>query len=193
MYTKVTLPYLEQQQFNLDWVYNILEHKKEADKILYEDSDPETGFIILPDYKWNGQIETMYIQAIVMNRTIKSIRELNSSHLPLLEKIKAKGFETVKTKYGLETEQIRAYFHYQPSFYHLHVHFTYLQYDAPGTYCGKAHLLSTVIDNIKLIPDYYQRTTLSFYIGELHGLYRAIKESQNEEPAKDVEKPAGEH
>lgn len=178
LYNNVTLPYLLKEQFTLDWVYNILEHKKEADKILYEDLDPVSGFILLPDYKWNGQIESMYIQAIVMNRDIKSIRELNASHLPLLEKIKSKGFETIEAKYGLKGEQIRAYFHYQPSFYHLHVHFTYLKYEAPGTLCGKAHLLSTVIDNIKLMPDYYQKATMTFYIGELHGLYRAIKESQ---------------
>ena len=180
MYENVTLPHLQKEQFTLDWVYNILDHKKEADKILYEDLDPEAGFILLPDYKWNGQIESMYIQAIVMDRNIKSIRDLKAKHLPMLEKIKAKGFETIQAKYGLNQDQIRAYFHYQPSFYHLHVHFTNLKYEASGTFCGKAHLLSTVINNIKIMPDYYQKATLSFYTGELAGLYRAIKESQNQ-------------
>lgn len=179
MYANVTLPYIEKEQFTLDWVYNVLEHKKEADKILFEDLDPAKGFILLPDYKWNGQIESMYIQAIVMDRNIKSIRELNASHLPLLENIKVKGFETIQAKYGLKENQIRAYFHYQPSYYHLHVHFTVLKYVAPGTYCGKAHLLSTVIDNIKIMPDYYQKATMTFYIGELSGLFNAIKESQS--------------
>jgi m7GpppX diphosphatase len=36
-------------------VYNVLEHKKEADKIVYEDTNPETGFMILPDMKWDGK------------------------------------------------------------------------------------------------------------------------------------------
>jgi hypothetical protein len=30
-------------------VYNILDHVKEADRIIYEDPDEESGFIILPD------------------------------------------------------------------------------------------------------------------------------------------------
>lgn len=35
------------------WVYNILEKKAEADRIVYEDPDPETGFVLLPDFKWD--------------------------------------------------------------------------------------------------------------------------------------------
>lgn len=35
------------------WVYNILEKKAEADRIVYEDPDPEVGFVLLPDFKWD--------------------------------------------------------------------------------------------------------------------------------------------
>lgn len=35
----------------LDWVYNILDHEKEADRIVYEDTDPDSGFVLLPDFK----------------------------------------------------------------------------------------------------------------------------------------------
>lgn len=74
------------------WVYNILEHKKESDRILYEDPDKETGFIILPDLKWDGkQVEELYLTAICHARNLKSIRDLNASHLPLLKKILEKG------------------------------------------------------------------------------------------------------
>lgn len=34
-------------------VFNILDGKKEADRILFRDDDPKTGFIILPDLKWD--------------------------------------------------------------------------------------------------------------------------------------------
>lgn len=30
-----------------------MNHEKEADRILYEDPNPETGFLILPDLKWD--------------------------------------------------------------------------------------------------------------------------------------------
>lgn len=177
IYKGVTLPYLEKEQFTLDWVYNILEHKKEADNILYEDLDPASGFILLPDYKWNGQVESLYLLAIVMDRNIKSLRDLNATHLPMLQKIESKCVETIKLKFGYEKTQVRAYFHYQPSFYHLHVHFTYLQYEAPGIQCEKSHMLSTVISNIKLMSDYYQKATLAFVVKENDNLYLAYKEA----------------
>ena len=34
-------------------VFNILDGKKEADRILFRDDDPKTGFIVLPDLKWD--------------------------------------------------------------------------------------------------------------------------------------------
>ncbi len=37
----------------LQWVYNILEKKQESERIVFEDPDPETGFILLPDMKWD--------------------------------------------------------------------------------------------------------------------------------------------
>lgn len=163
MYEKVTLPYILQEQFSLDWLYNVLDHKKEVDRIIIEDLDPENGFMLLPDLKWDGLTkETLYVTAIAMDRNIRSIRELREKHLPMLENIKDKSLKAIKEKYGFDALQIRAYFHYQPSYYHLHIHFNFIQYDAPGIYCDKAHLLDTVINNIKLMPNYYEKATLNF-------------------------------
>jgi m7GpppX diphosphatase len=158
------LPYIkhQQNQFSIEWVYNILEHKSEVDKIIFEDLDPKKGFILLPDYKWNGQNETMNLLAIVMDRKIKSLRDLNEEHLPLLENIRTNSLNAIREKFQIEKHEVRAYFHYQPSFYHLHCHFTFLGYDAPGIHCARAHLLDTVINNIKLVNDYYQRSSLTF-------------------------------
>jgi len=82
--------------FIVKWVYNILEHKKEAERIVFEDSDPQTGFILLPDLKWDGEtLENLYLVAIVFQRDIKSIRDLTQHHLPLLENIWVKGSVSV--------------------------------------------------------------------------------------------------
>lgn len=35
------------------WVCNILEKKAEVERIVYEDPDPDVGFILLPDFKWD--------------------------------------------------------------------------------------------------------------------------------------------
>ena len=47
----VTLPFIEQEQFTLEWIYSILSHKQEADTIIFEDEDVNEGFILVPDFK----------------------------------------------------------------------------------------------------------------------------------------------
>lgn len=160
------------------WVYNILDHKSESERIVFEDPDPEIGFVLLPDLKWNGTtLDTLYLLAITHKRGIKSLRDLNESHLPLLLNIKEKGAKAIESKYGLPSSQLRVYLHYQPSFYHLHVHFTYLRHEAPGITTERAHLLSNVISNIELLPDYYQKITLPYVIQENNALFKKLEEN----------------
>lgn len=78
--------------FFLQWVYNILEKKAEAERVVFEDPDPVTGFVLLPDLKWDQkQLENLYLVAICHADGIKSLRDLNKSHLPLLKNILLKG------------------------------------------------------------------------------------------------------
>jgi Uncharacterized conserved protein len=63
---------------------------------MFEDSDPEIGFTLLPDLKWDRkQVEDLYLLAIVRKSGIKSLRDLNSCHLPLLKNIRDKGIVSV--------------------------------------------------------------------------------------------------
>uniref|UniRef100_W5M411 Decapping enzyme, scavenger n=1 Tax=Lepisosteus oculatus TaxID=7918 RepID=W5M411_LEPOC len=74
------------------WVYNILEKKAEADRIVYEDPDPDVGFVLLPDFKWDQkQLDDLYLIAIVHRRDIRSLRDLTAAHLPLLLNIQQRG------------------------------------------------------------------------------------------------------
>jgi len=179
MYEKITKPYLEKQSFSIQWVYNILDHKTESERIIYEDEDEESGYILLPDLKWDThQIEDLHVIAIVNNRNITSIRDLTATHLPLLKKIMNKGMDTISKKYGVPSTQIRAYFHYYPSYYHLHVHFSHLMFDAGGTTVEKAHLLRDVIDNIEQISDdFYSKKTLSVALCERDPLLQLLKDA----------------
>lgn len=163
LYREVTKRFIETSSLGKEWIYNILDHKKEVDRIVFEDPDPDTGFILLPDLKWTGeQMEDLYLQAIVRRRDITCLRELDASHLPLLKNLLEKGSAAIKEKYGIPAHKLRVYLHYQPSFYHLHVHFSALSFEAPGTWAGKAHLLSSVISNIETCSDHYQKVTLPY-------------------------------
>ncbi|TRY73879.1 hypothetical protein TCAL_15740 [Tigriopus californicus] len=178
MYKALTSPFLETEKFSIEWVYNFLSKKAEADTIVYEDPDPETGFIMGPDYKWNGkQMEDLYVLGIVHSRKLKSLRTLNQSHLPLLKKLWLDGTKAIHDKYKVEPSQIRAYLHYQPSYYHLHVHFTHVQYHAPGINAEKSHLLPTVIYNIERQADFYQRAILPFVVKESENIFQYYRKA----------------
>eukprot|EP00794_Sanderia_malayensis_P016883 gene16883-18589_t len=166
-YKEVTLPHIKAHQYSLQWVYNILEHKAETDRIIFEDTDPENGFVLIPDLKWNEkQLDDLHLSAIVMKRNIFSIRDLNKQHLPLLKNILCKGKEAVLERYGMHEEQFRVFFHYHPTYYHLHLHFTAITNISAGCAAGRAHLLDEVIDNIENIDsDYYKKRTLPFVLG----------------------------
>lgn len=74
------------------WVYNILEGKTEQDRIIYDNKSESEGFVLLPDLKWDGLTkETLYLLAIVRQRGIKSLRDLDETHLPLLKRIRVEG------------------------------------------------------------------------------------------------------
>nr|XP_022910498.1 m7GpppX diphosphatase [Onthophagus taurus] len=179
LYKEVVLPIVEKKcDNNLEWVYNILDHKCEADRIIYEDSDPKIGFVLLPDLKWNGTtLDNLYLIAIVKVRGLKSLRDLTEEHLPLLRNVMTNGSKAIEDKYGLPKSQLRIYLHYQPSYYHLHIHFSYLRHEAPGILAERAHLLANVINNIELLPDYYQRVTLPYTIRETDDIFKAFEQS----------------
>ncbi|KAM9376149.1 m7GpppX diphosphatase [Pholidichthys leucotaenia] len=162
-YQSITLPYIQKQSFSVQWVYNILEKKAESDRIVYEDPDPQVGFVLLPDFKWDQkQVDDLYLIAIAHQRGIKSLRDLRLEHLPLLNNIFQKGSEAILQRYNLPATKLRVYLHYQPSYYHLHVHFTKLGYEAPGCGVERAHLLADVIQNLQSDPQYYKSRTMYF-------------------------------
>lgn len=110
----------------------------------------------------------IYICRTYCYKNHRKYDSLNSTKLTIsLSLFQKKIFE----KYNVPASQLRVYLHYQPSFYHLHVHFTYLRHEAPGIYAEKSHLLDTVINNIEMIPNYYQQATLPFTIREMDNIF----------------------
>ncbi|CAH2061787.1 unnamed protein product, partial [Iphiclides podalirius] len=176
LYRKLTLPYIEKEQFNLQWVYNILEGRSEQDRIVYDNKCEREGFVLVPDLKWDGITkETLYLLAIVRQRGIKSLRDLNESHLPLLKRVRDEGKKAIYSKYKVCGSQLRVYLHYQPSFYHLHIHFTYLKHEAPGIHAERSHLLDAVIDNLTMSGHHYQLASLPFTVREMDPLFSSYE------------------
>ena len=43
----------------------------------------------------------------------------------MLEKIRDQTFKIIEEKYGLKVTQVVPFFHYIPSYFHLHIHFVH--------------------------------------------------------------------
>ncbi len=149
------LDFISKRDFNKEqWVYNILDGVAEQDKILYKDEQ----VIIAPTYTWTDHTDfsKMYLLAFPTNRKLHSIRDLDGSHVELLQFIKTKTLEIIKTTYGYNSDVIKMYFHYAPSTYHLHIHFVLVSNTDVNSSCEYSHDLTNVIENLKICSDYYK-------------------------------------
>ncbi|THH31436.1 hypothetical protein EUX98_g2764 [Antrodiella citrinella] len=166
-------------------VHDILSGTSEAEAVLHRDPSPEFGYVILPDMKWDSTtISTLYLVAIVLTKDIRSLRDLKKRHLGMLRGIRTETTRIVNEKWGLEGGSLRFYIHYQPSYYHFHIHIVHV--NNVGTYgstVGQAHLLDDIISLLELDPDegpsILERMTLTYALGTQHGLYKDMVAAQS--------------
>jgi m7GpppX diphosphatase len=184
MYREQMYPNIIKQ--DLSWIHNIFDGTAERDRVLYEDDD----FILLPDMKWTKRsaknrdndslkqnevrrqsaqtqsakncdnYDNMYCLAIVKDGSLKSIRDLRKKDIPMLNNIYENSIKTIENIYGTRKDQIRSYFHYRPSFWHLHIHFNLITDLPEGANIDISHRLQTVITNLELRSTYYEEATL---------------------------------
>eukprot|EP00607_Mallomonas_marina_P009521 CAMPEP_0182417908 /NCGR_PEP_ID=MMETSP1167-20130531/2358_1 /TAXON_ID=2988 /ORGANISM="Mallomonas Sp, Strain CCMP3275" /LENGTH=352 /DNA_ID=CAMNT_0024591767 /DNA_START=20 /DNA_END=1078 /DNA_ORIENTATION=+ len=173
---------------NIEWVYNILDGKKETDRVLYADKDAESGFMLIIDTKWRDHPDTstskeewkthpsvknLYCQALVNNRELRSIRDLRGHHADMLENLLKKSLETIEEVYGIRRTEIRVFIHYPPQFYHMHVHFTRVGNEF-GCPVEKAHMLKDVIDLLRIDGDIFTKRTLACRVAENDKLFNTL-------------------
>jgi len=177
LYEQIVKPYIASfPPSRTQWVEDVLNGISEQKKVLY--SSPE--FMILPDMKWDlTTISSLYLVAIAQDRTIKSLRDLRKRHVPLLQGIRDEANRIGQDKYGLSSGSLRMFIHYQPSYYHFHVHIVNANnIGSMGMAVGQAHLLDDVISLLELESDQgqgiYERMTLTYGLGDQHGLYEPM-------------------
>lgn len=142
---------------DLTWIDNIMSGKNESEKIIYNDED----FILMPDLKWSSNdLCDMYYLAIFKDKELRSIRSLNQTHLSLLRKVREISTNKIKEIHNIDSDQLRLYFHYHPTFWQLHLHINLITKPWHGALSDCAHLLSLVINNIELVNDYYQKANI---------------------------------
>ncbi|KAK0525251.1 hypothetical protein OC835_005670 [Tilletia horrida] len=183
VYENVVRTWIESQPASrINWVYNILDKVKEKDSIIYEDADPQNGFIIVPDLKWDQRtLSSLYLVAIVHNRALRSLRDLTPQHLPLLKAVRDAAQRVAADRFGVHADRgpsVRCFLHYQPTYYHLHIHILHASFIShAGAIVGQAHLLDDVIDLLELGVDFGKRT-LTYALGERHELWNVLEQAR---------------
>ncbi|KAG8931864.1 hypothetical protein FRC02_001999, partial [Tulasnella sp. 418] len=184
IYAETVVPYIDSLPLSrIDWVYNILDHEAESEQILFEDPSPNEGYIIVPDFKWDKtSANALYLQAIVRNRAIRSIRDLRKSHLGMLKSIRKEAICVSSENWGVGREKLRMFIHYQPSYYHFHVHIVTLELEGfPGMTVGHAHLLDDVISLLETETDgVFERMSFTYALPAEHPLCKLIQARQHE-------------
>lgn len=152
---------------DMTWITNIFEGKSERNRVLYNDEK----FMLLIDMKWDGRDRNeLYCVAFFKDTKLRSIRDLTSEHIPLINHIYSTSVNVIYNKYKINEEHLRCYFHYHPSFWQLHLHFNLTKNKVNGTSVDVAHHISSVIENLKCLDNYYQTVDIPIVVKEKYVL-----------------------
>ncbi len=144
------------------WIYNVIDDIKTENIVLYRDN----LFCIVIDKKWIksdfnlSDLNNAHLLLIPLDKTLRTIRSLNFSHIPLLTYMKEVGTNIISKYFEIPSNQLYMYFHYKPSIYHLHIHVTNINTKKHRHSNINTHGLDTVLYNLSIKFDYYQKTTI---------------------------------
>ena len=182
-------PYMQAQREagRLNWAFNIIEGRKEAEDVIYRTpygADPEEGFLLLPDLNWDRKtVEALHLLGLVERRDIWSLRDLKKKHIPWLRHMKDKFVDaTTKVYPDVEADQLKLYVHYQPTYYHFHIHIVHVALEAGATQAtGKAVGLESILAQLEMMQGDddeagMDAVTLCYTLGEASDLWVEVFE-----------------
>lgn len=188
IYREKVRPYMlaKREQGRLNWVWNIIDGKTEVEDVIFrtpQGRDGDEGFLLLPDLNWDRKtMEGLHLLGLVERRDIWSLRDLRKKHLPWLRHMREKFIQaTVKAYPELEEDQLKLYVHYQPTYYHFHIHIVHVALEAGGTQAtGKAFGLGTIMEQLETMDGDenagMERIELHYTLGEASELWTEIFE-----------------
>ncbi|GAB7362704.1 hypothetical protein MBLNU230_g3011t1 [Neophaeotheca triangularis] len=153
IYAHHVRPYMQRyrEAGKLNWVFNILAGKAEQENVLFHDKDPRDGFLLAPDLNWDRKtVGALHLLALVERRDLWSLRDLRRSDVPWLRTLKAKLLtETTRLWPEIEEDMLKFYLHYQPTYYHFHIHIVHINAEPTATQAvGKALDLNAIISQL---------------------------------------------
>ncbi|MCJ1375076.1 hypothetical protein MMC20_006310 [Loxospora ochrophaea] len=156
MYKSHVRPYMQRkrEEGRLNWVFNIIEGRSEQEDVILRlpsSGEEEEGFLILPDMNWDRKtMSSLRLLCLVERRDIWSLRDLSKRHVNWLKNMRAKILIAVGDLYpNIESDMLKLYIHYQPTYYHFHIHIVHTSLDPNSTQAvGKAFGLENTISQL---------------------------------------------
>ncbi|KAK1671432.1 HIT-like domain-containing protein [Colletotrichum godetiae] len=188
LYASHIRPYMQRKrgEGRLDWVFNIIEGRTEVEDVIYRTelgTQGDEGFLLIPDLNWDRKtMEGLHLLALVERRDIWSLRDLRKKHIPWLQHMKAKLLAATVNQYpDIEIDQLKLYVHYQPTYYHFHIHIVHVQLEAGATQAvGKAVGLDSIMETLKIMKGDEDTgmdgIALSYTLGEASDLWTEVYE-----------------
>ncbi|KAH0423871.1 scavenger mRNA decapping enzyme [Colletotrichum camelliae] len=190
IYASAVRPFMQRKrdEGRLNWVYNIIEGRTEVEDVIYRTelgaSANDEGFLLIPDLNWDRKtIDALHLLALVERRDIWSLRDLRRKHIPWLRHMKAKLLSAAVMKYPeVEPDQLKLYVHYQPTYYHFHIHIVHVQLEAGATQAvGKAVGLDSITETLEAMGGDdeeagMEQVSLSYTLGEASELWTKVYE-----------------
>lgn len=181
-------PYMQSKrdQGRLNWVFNIIEGHKEVEDVIYRTplgAAGDEGFLLLPDLNWDrSTLDALHLLGLVERRDLWSLRDLKKKHIPWLKHMKTKLTDaTVATYPSIEADQLKLYVHYQPTYYHFHIHIVHVALEAGATQAtGKAVGLDSIIETLQVMAGDDEAgmdaVAMTYTLGEASELWTQIYE-----------------
>ncbi|KAF2273549.1 scavenger mRNA decapping enzyme [Westerdykella ornata] len=182
IYASYIRPFMQQkrEQGRLNWVFNILEGRTEQEDVIYREHGDE-GFLLLPDLNWDRKtISSLHLLGLIERRDIWSVRDLKKTHVGWIKHMREKLLDaTVKLYPDLEKDQLKLYVHYQPTYYHFHIHIVHVALEAGSTQAtGKALGLENIISQLETLQGGDDAgmadVSLTYHLGEASELWEKI-------------------
>ena len=187
IYAQHVRPYMQRMrdEGRLNWVFNVIEGRAEQEDVMLREPGLEgqdEGFLLAPDLNWDRKtMSSFHLLALVYRRDIWSLRDLKKRHVIWLKHMREKVLEaTVKLYNGrIEKDQIKLYIHYQPTYYHFHIHVVHVMCEATSTQAvGKAFSLENVISQLETMSGdsvaSMAEVELTYYVGTASDLWNDV-------------------
>ena len=113
--------------------------------------------------------------AVVTDTSLRTIRDLRGSHVPMLKELQRLCLEKIREETGVDENQIMAYVHYPPSVYQLHIHFKHPVWPYSASDALRVHSMSSIINNLCIDSDYYVKSPLQLPVYLNTDLFSALE------------------